>query len=244
MAQNTHSLDLEDSSSQYASITDAAQTGLDLSGNATIEAWVKFETTPPSAGDGMSIVTKYSGASDHGYIFRLANVSGTLRLLWLISANGSSDTNGQVDWPASAGVWYHIAAVYTAAGGTVDFYVDTVQQGAQQSGLSTSIFNNTADFLVGQQESTFFLDGKIDEVRVWSTTKTSADLLANWKKHLTGSETNLQGYWRFNNDYLDQTANNNDLTASGSPVFSTDVPFTIPEGGSPMFFSSGGVTIG
>jgi len=35
----------------------------------------------------------------------------------------------------------------------------------------------------------------------------------------------LVGYWRFENNYLDETTNNNDLTASGSPVFSTDIPF-------------------
>jgi hypothetical protein len=39
---NTHSLDLELSSSQYAYITDANQTGLDITGDFTIEAWIKL----------------------------------------------------------------------------------------------------------------------------------------------------------------------------------------------------------
>ena len=45
---NTHSLDLERGSNQYASIADAAQTGLDLSGDFTIVARVFY----PIAGVG------------------------------------------------------------------------------------------------------------------------------------------------------------------------------------------------
>jgi len=38
----------------------------------------------------------------------------------------------------------------------------------------------------------------------------------------------LQGYWKFNNDYQDATANANTLTGSGTPTFVTDVPFSSP----------------
>jgi len=39
------SIDLERSSSQYLSITDASQTGLDFTGDFTIEGWVKLESS-------------------------------------------------------------------------------------------------------------------------------------------------------------------------------------------------------
>lgn len=35
------------------------------------------------------------------------------------------------------------------------------------------------------------------------------------------NDANLQGYWRFEDDYVDVSANSYDLTASGSPVFAT-----------------------
>ena len=41
---NTHSTDLESGSSQYWSITDASQTGLDITGDFSIEGWVKLES--------------------------------------------------------------------------------------------------------------------------------------------------------------------------------------------------------
>ena len=43
-ALNSNSIDLESGSSQYLSIADANQAGLDLSDNLTLEAWVKFES--------------------------------------------------------------------------------------------------------------------------------------------------------------------------------------------------------
>ena len=33
------------------------------------------------------------------------------------------------------------------------------------------------------------------------------------------------GYWRLENGYLDETSNDNDLTATNSPIFYQDVPF-------------------
>ena len=54
---NSHSLDLESSSSQYASITDASQTGLDITGDLTIELWAKFESLPSEYN--YSIVSKW-----------------------------------------------------------------------------------------------------------------------------------------------------------------------------------------
>ena len=95
---------------------------------------------------------------------------------------------------------------------------------------ATTIKNSTANFFIGCNQdtnvATNFFDGLIDEVRVWSDIRTVPEILNNYKRELVGNEANLVGYWRLNNDYLDQTSNNNDLTASGSPVFSTSVPFT------------------
>ena len=41
---NTHSLDLELGSSQYAYIDNGDQSGLGVTGDFTIEAWVRIET--------------------------------------------------------------------------------------------------------------------------------------------------------------------------------------------------------
>jgi hypothetical protein len=218
---NTHSLDLESGSSQYAAANDSASTS--ITGNMTIEAWVKFESFSSNT---MTIVGKYhTGSGQQSYIFYYDGVAN--QIILGISSNGGNVNFGIVAWTPNLGQWYHVSVVYTTAG-TADFYVDTVQQGAQQTGLNTSIFNSTEKMAIGavgpNGGAGGFFDGLIDEVRLWATNRSQANIAADWKQELVGNETNLNGYWKLNNDYLDETANNNDLTASGSPSFSTDVP--------------------
>lgn len=218
---NTHSLDLESSSSQYAAANDHAS--LDITGNLTIEAWVKFESFSSNT---MTIVGKYHTASgQQSYLFFYDGVGNTINLG--ISSNGSNANFGTVSWTPTLGQWYHLAVVYTT-GGTADFYVNSVQQGTQQTGINTSIFNSTEKVGIGAVGINGgvggYFDGKIDDVRIWSTNRSQAQIAANYRTELVGNETNLNAYWKLNNAYTDSTANANTLTASGSPVFSTDVP--------------------
>lgn len=225
---NTYSLDLEASSSQYASITDASQTGLDITGDITIEAWVKFESLP-SNGNGATFVSKWETTTNQrGYVFYLYNNAGTYELTSGISTDGT-DANRETDfvtWTPSTGTWYHIAVVYDV-GTNVKYFVNGSQQGSTQTVTKSSIVNSSAAFAIGSlniaSTPAFLYDGLIDEVRVWSAIRSDAEISANYDKIISPSSSNLVGYWRLENNYLDETSNNNDLTASGSPVFSSDV---------------------
>jgi hypothetical protein len=248
MAQNTHSLDLEASSSQYAYIADGSQTGLDITGDLSVEAWINLESLP--SGSNHVIASKWddNGNDERSWIFYVSEAAGTYYISFYNSSTGGGGgdiANVYVTWTPSTATWYHLAMAYDASAGTVDFYVNGSLQGTQQSGSKTSLYNSAAPFQIGARNDprTEYFDGLIDEVRVWDDIRTSGELLANYNTHLVGNEANLKGYWRFNNSALDETSNNNDLTLANTPVYSTDVPFTIPEGGNPLFFS-GGVTIG
>lgn len=217
---NTYSLDLESGSSQYAACADSASTS--ITGNMTIEAWVKFESL---TGTTMTIVGKYhTGTSQQSYIFFHDGVS---QLYLGVSSNGSNVNFGNVSWTPTLATWYHVAVVYTT-GGTADFYVNGVQQGLQATGLNTSIYNSSEKCAVGavgpNGGASGYFDGLIDDVRLWATNRSQAQIQANYTTELVGNETNLNAYWKLNNAYTDSTSNANDLTASGSPVFSTDVP--------------------
>lgn len=218
---DTHSLNLVAASSQYAAANDSAS--LDITGNMTIECWLKFSSFSSST---MTIVGKYhTGTAQQSYIFFYDGVANQLYLG--VSSTGSNVNFGNVAWTPTLGQWYHVAVVYTTAG-TADFYVDTVQQGAQATGLRTSIFNSTEKLGVGANGINGgvggYFDGKIDDLRIWSTNRSQAQIAANWKQELVGNETNLNAYWTLNNVYTDSTANANTLTPANSPTFSTDVP--------------------
>ena len=227
---NSHSLDLERTSSQYASIADASQTGLDLTGDFTIEAWVKLETTP--IGAEQIIAAKYDLSSQRSYRFELHDGSGQLRLI--VSDDGSINAGHTIESTSTSTLtdttgWHHVAVSFNIGTEAVKFYLDTVEESGSNTGtIGATLHNSSAPFSIGCQFNTgsalTFFDGLIDEVRVWNDIRTSSEISNNYLTELIGNEANLVAYYKLNNDYLDETSNNNDLTASGSPIFSTDVP--------------------
>jgi len=71
----TQCYDFESANVQYASITDASQTGLDITGDITMEAWINLESL---TGSDQAIIAKYdTGASQRSYMLSV-NTDGTL----------------------------------------------------------------------------------------------------------------------------------------------------------------------
>ncbi len=230
-AANTHSIDIERGSSQYLSISDGSQTGLDITGNFTIESWIKLESLP-SDGQNYFIASKWEDGdwANGSYEFRVRNAGGT-HYLTLSTSNGSTGNNPEVSWSPSTGTWYHVAVVYTTSG-TAKFYVNGTQQGSTQTGLVTSIQDSGTSFLVGANDPsspTNFFDGLIDDLRVWNTARTETEISDDKDRELNGNETGLVGYWKLNNSLSDTTTNGNTLTNNNSAIFSTDTPFSFTE---------------
>ena len=142
-AQSSTAVDLENADSDNLSAVDSVS--LSVTGNLTLEGWFKFESLP-SGGNRMYLLGKNGAAADRGYRFALFDNAGTNEMEISISGDGTATTVKVVTWVASVDTWYHLAVVYTAAAGTADFYVNGVAQGAQQSGLPTSIFDSTSLF--------------------------------------------------------------------------------------------------
>lgn len=233
MAQ-THSLDLEKSSSQYASITDASQTNLDPgTSDFSIMAWVKVE----SVTNGDTLVSKRSDGTVGN-----ANFDG-----FSLFMNGSSfaaffrdtsesDTDIIVDsniTPA-VGQWYHVAATYDRNGSLTIYVNGKSQNNGSMSGSGGGTLNLTGAFTVGCRlldggSADLFADTKIKDVRYYDTLLTASEVAS--EAHVeSSSDANLQGEWNFNNAYTDGSGNGNTLTASGSPVFATDIPWEKPTG--------------
>lgn len=237
---NTYALDLESGSSQYASIADTAS--LSITGDMSGEAWIKLES---DTGANQTIFSKWTdNGNQRGYILRIG--SGLTSLNFIASDTGADPTvsTSTISYTFSTGTWYHVAFAYDASAGSVDFYVNGIQQGTTQTGARTSLYDNTSAFAIGTRFSTVateFFDGVIDDVRVWNDIRTATEIRGNYKRELVGNETNLVGYWKLNNDYTDETSNANDLTASGSPVFTTSAAFSTA-GGDIRCFKSDGTT--
>ena len=233
---NSHSLDLEASSSQYASIADASQTGLDLSGDHTIEAWVKMESLP-SNGAYMMLVAKNGASGSFGYFWGIYNNGGTYELRGGISSNGTNfDFHSKSLSTFNTGTFYHVAVAFTASTHTAEFYKDGASLGTDTTGTLTSINNNNQAFYLGainQGSPASFFDGLVDELKVYNDVRTTIEIGQDmYSSPIAGN--NLQAYWSLNNIYTDPI-NSNTLTATGSPSFSTTAPFADYTGNSAFF---------
>lgn len=223
---NTHSLDLERGSSQYASITDGSQTGLDFGANDfTIEARVKVEDAP-SSGQVYTIVSKYtSSGNQRGYTFGYQNDGGTTYLKCWFSGDGSATTQNRVAQTLTPGTWYHVAVKTDISAGSSQFFVNGASIGTASGSTVASLHNSTAPFAIGAMNVNStpdnFFDGLIDEVRVWNTLLSDSSILSRSYGYAASNASGLVSYWKLDNDYSDETSGNT-LTASGSPVFSID----------------------
>lgn len=223
---NTHSLDLEASSSQYAYVADQAI--FDGLSAFSIECWLKFE----SIADDMMPVTKWGTVLLTTQSWRLITSGGKLQLVICDGVTSGSVTANQT---ISVGIWYHFAFTWNgslSSGSRAKAYVNGVDVTSSDGTIATMLAG-TAGLYVGNIEglpAAGYYDGLIDDIRIWNTARTSGEISGNYKSELVGSESGLVGYWKLNNDYQDATANNNDLTASGSPVFSTDTPLDLTDG--------------
>ncbi len=224
---NTKSSNNVASSSQHWSISDASQTGLDFGSgvNFSISFWMKSSST----GVRMNPLEKgSSGANDawYGFFFGTDDV-----IHWTVDDGTTRPDvagNDVID-----GAWHHIVGVRDADNDDLKIYIDGSLINTTNNAAVSNDLSNPDPFYIGARNSDGSLDryydGLIDEISVWQKTLSLTDVQNLYNSGdgtvLEGDETDLNAYWRFEDDGLDTTANNNDLTNNNSITFSTDVPF-------------------
>jgi hypothetical protein len=229
LAYNTNSIILDKNNSQYLKITDASQTGLDITGDFTIEAWIKLN----SRGFDGTIAGKTKWVSFwSGY--RLA-IDGSSKLDCFFGDSSevlSYATMNEAFNNGDLGNWIYVAVSVDVSEGAngITFYKNGVAKAKTTgSNNATSVNDTTGAFLIGASESDNpaqdFFDGKIDDVRVWNDIRSAGEISADYQTQLFGNEAGLVGYWKLNNYLTDATSNSNNLTNINGATFSTDVPF-------------------
>jgi len=212
-------------SSQYL---DRADTGsLSQTGDQTHEGWLQF-TDLPSSGEEWHLFNKYTAsAGERAISVVYENSGGTLRFHARVSADGSSVTEGTLNYTITADEWHHYRFVYTASAGTIDVYVDESSIG-QIPALDTAIINNTAPYRLGfQPDFGNYFQGNISLWRVWNEVHTDADSCIVYGT----VETGMMAEWSLDGVLTDASTNGNNLTNNGSVTFPSDVPSVCTGGG-------------
>ncbi|MDX2037548.1 MAG: LamG-like jellyroll fold domain-containing protein, partial [Isosphaeraceae bacterium] len=161
---------------------------VEIAGELTIEAWIRIDGWHGNTY--FPVVTKHEASNDRGWEL-IANRTAGLQFV-------NSSTNVTAAAPWNLGQWYHVAVTYDQSAGTVEFYRDGVSLGTRSH--SSAIQDTAGEPIyigaspLGGDE---YSSGAVDEARVWSVVRTGAEIAAAKDAILTGSETGLVGYWRF-----------------------------------------------
>lgn len=156
----------------------------------------------------------------------------TYQLRLSVSSNGTAYETLAKEANLQLSVWQQVACSWDASAKTATFFLNAVSVGTA-TGTLTAISDNASQFFVGCNkddagDAANFYNGLIDEVRVYNAERTASQFLEGLNQQIAINTVGLQAYYKANGDVNDATANANNLTASGSPTYSTDVPYPSP----------------
>lgn len=128
----------------------------------------------------------------------------------------------------TTGAWNRLSISWQASVSTALFYLGANYIGAS-TGTLTAINSNASLLYVAANKGASvvqnFLDGLIDDVRIWSGVQTSTQIFQNNLIQIAGGSAGLAAYYELNGTAADLTGNANNLTLVNSPTYSTSVPF-------------------
>lgn len=156
------SADFERDNSQYLSIANGTQTGLNLTGSYTVSMWVKFESR---AVNGLLFGKWQSNQGFYAYVGPSGLVEWYHDLTSLIPLGSNAVlTNGK---------WYHLTFAYDTVANTASLYVNGNLD--KTATITQDASANALDFRLGLLNVEYF-DGMMKDVAIWDRPLTSVEV--------------------------------------------------------------------
>lgn len=163
----SNAADFEYSNSEYLSIADGSQSGLDGMSNLSVSLWAWVEST---AINYPNLISKWS---DTARGWAVVILSG--KFYFYTNPDGASGTTTSVAATnsLSTGTWYHLVGTFTSGTNGQKLYINGSLD-AQATPIGSVINNNSAAFQMGNSPGQFggyssnYFDGLIDEVGIWN----------------------------------------------------------------------------
>jgi hypothetical protein len=182
----------------------------------TLEAWVRVDVIPNDGPAVGGFATPDAGQ------FLLAG-SPNAGDKFVISTPSTDNASGP---PTNVtGVWKHLAGTYDGA--TLRVYVNGVLVGSK---AKTGNVSDVTELRICRfpRNVNSYLNGAIDEVRVWNVVRSASQILNNYQHQLHGDEPGLIGYYRFDEGsgqlVVDSSNAGNDGYLGSSTTAGTDDP--------------------
>ena len=174
------------------------------------------------------------GNSPSKYLFITPTNNNGLVVFGIADIENGVQTNMQVtSRTINLGEWHHVALVWNGSERTVRFYIDGL---ATQETIDVSQINPAAFFAsintrrLGKDAyggNGGLFEGRLDEVRIWSTARSLQQIQANKDQELRGNEAGLLAYYNFNQALSGGTSTYSWSFPGGTPSSSTDANPTV-----------------
>ncbi|MCP4349004.1 MAG: hypothetical protein GY795_26285, partial [Desulfobacterales bacterium] len=192
-----------DGTDDYVNIPNNSLFNFDTNDDFTVSLWVKIPFAAPS---NMSIIEKYDLAgTPYPFVIRYFNGK-----IIVAQFDGSNLTTVESVSQLNDDTWHHISCIMNS--GVFYLYVDGMLHGSV-SDTSTAPTTNALPLNIGRRNNgAYYFIGQTDELRIWNIARTENEIQENMHKTLTGGESNLVAYYRFDEwngiTLTDYTSNN------------------------------------
>lgn len=183
-----NALEFNGQRAQGVEVPEVAASPFNVEHSLTIETWIKVTAWSKRF---QAIVTK-------GESWGLVRADGTANISFRTALPGQTNAFHDLTSPTGFPLnqWTHVAAVWTGARKQLYINGELVADQAYTDGVAA---NNFPVMIGGNAENadrTF--QGVIDNVRIWSSARSSEELQRYGTENLRGSEVGLIADWRFN----------------------------------------------
>jgi hypothetical protein len=203
----------------------------------TVEAWV-YPTATNANGCLIDKSDGQNGVSQRTYELKWVPTGLDFAVYFSLPVPTGQPDYAEIITPVSEDVWTHIAATYSTNAGLAIYtngsLATVTNTYNEESFIGLTLRQTTEALCFGVcptvqalGEGDTFASGYMDEVRIWDTNRSGAEIAEDRFCVLTGTESNLMGYWNFDNGTADDlTTNGNNGTLEGGAII---VPINGPD---------------
>jgi hypothetical protein len=146
---------------------------VDTAESFTVAAWVKLNNTA-----GYQTIVGFDGTQASPFDLQ-TNGSGAFRFFQTAADTALPSNVSSTGGAPTAGTWYHVVGVYNKPAGTIQLYINGV---AQPSATAVTSWSATGSTTIGRAKwagvNTDFVNGAIDDVRIYQRVLTPAEIAA------------------------------------------------------------------
>jgi len=186
-------------------------------GSWSIEAWIKG-TWSGSHYDRFYDFRPINGVADRYCYAGADGVNGKLRVRFDDGSNVAVTTFSDVEW--LDGNWHHIVIVLDRSDNKVKAYLDGKKSSTEMDVSSVGAINTCDNFYLATTGSTDWLNGAIDEVRIYKKALTQEEIIYSYLYRAPKDKTDLVLWYKFDEragtTVIDYSGNGNDGTIYGA----------------------------